>query len=204
MFYFLSADVLTSTMLQTIAQPNPLSVHSIKFVLLPVLWNLYLQFTTQISAHNLIRGPESPMQPPNHGSERPTDSGNNRSLRHDRQSRNCRRVDGTLEVEAINVPVVCYSWLSYSIDPPPWFLIRLKNTALKMHDLFALCAWVFTAQCRLHTAVVNVTSLLNSFVLLFTKWHYKKVFDLTHNNLSCNFWQIMYDVKIIKMTRETK
>jgi hypothetical protein len=78
-------------------------------------------------------------------------------------------------------------------------VIRLKNTALKLHGLFALCAWVFTEQCRLHTAVVTVTSLLNSFVLLFTKWHYKKVFDLTHNNLSCNFWH-----KLCMMLRSLK
>ena len=45
-----------------------------------------------------------------------------------------------------------------------------------MHAVFARCACVFTAQCKIDTAVP-----LYSFVLLFTKTHYKTVFDLTHN-----------------------
>jgi len=44
------------------------------------------------------------------------------------------------------------------------YLIRLKNTAHWMHAVFALCACVFTPQCRLDAVV-----LLYSSVLLFTK-----------------------------------
>jgi len=50
-----------------------------------------------------------------------------------------------------------------------------------MHAVFALCACVFTAQCRLDAAV-----LLCSFVLLFTKSHYKTFFDLTLNKQKPN------------------
>jgi hypothetical protein len=38
MFYIQSAEDLTTTKAQTIPQPNPLSVHSIKFALLPVVF----------------------------------------------------------------------------------------------------------------------------------------------------------------------
>jgi len=50
-----------------------------------------------------------------------------------------------------------------------------------MHAVFALCACVFTGQCRLDSA-----ALLYSFLLLFTKSHYKTVFDLTHNKQKPN------------------
>jgi len=49
-----------------------------------------------------------------------------------------------------------------------------------MHAVFDR-AYVFTAQCRVDADVVSVL-LFNLFVLLFTKLHYKTVFDLTHNN----------------------
>jgi len=39
-----------------------------------------------------------------------------------------------------------------------------------------VCVCVFTVQCRIYAA-----ALLYSIVLLFTRSHYKTVFDLTHN-----------------------
>ena len=68
--------------------------------------------------------------------------------------------------------------------------IWLKNTAHWMHALFAVCARVSTAQCKMDATVFSVLFCSNRFCcslccpLCFfsTKFHYRTVFDLTHNS----------------------
>ena len=63
-----------------------------------------------------------------------------------------------------------------------------------MHAVFALCARVFTAQCRLDAAV-----LLYSSALLFTKKScYRAVFNLTHNRLWAQECEILVGNSAVK------